>query len=109
MIRPALALACALALAPAAARATTPWELGKKAAGQAATGKLEKEINARLLQESRANQCSFKTHSDVLEPGCDPKARRLASALVDAKKRLKLVAPKGTPAAAKAAKASHAR
>lgn len=87
-MRHALVLACVLALAPAAARAQSPWELGKKAAGQATTSKLEKEINSRLLKESRANQCSFKSDSDVLEPGCDPKAKRLANAVVDAKKRL---------------------
>jgi OmpA-OmpF porin, OOP family len=66
----------------------SPWELGKQTVGGAAVGKLEKEINKRLLQESRKNQCSFKTDSDELQKGCDPKARRLANALVDAKKRL---------------------
>jgi outer membrane protein OmpA-like peptidoglycan-associated protein len=83
----ALALVCALAPGPAA-RAQTPWDLGKKAVGGAATGKLEKEINKRLLDESRKNQCSFKTDSDELDKGCDPKAKRLAQAMVDAKKRL---------------------
>ncbi len=70
------------------ALAQTPWEMGKQVVGGAATGKLEKEINKRLLAESRKNQCSFKTDSDELAKGCDPKARRLADALVDAKKRL---------------------
>ena len=78
-------LAVALAL-PALAQSA--WDLGKKAAGGAASGKLEKEINKKLLAESRKNQCSFKTDSDVLAPGCDPKARRLANAIVDAKKKL---------------------
>jgi OOP family OmpA-OmpF porin len=91
MTRPTTALAAfaslALLAAPAA-RAQTAWDLGKKAAGGAATGKLEKEINKRLLAESRKNQCSFKVDSDVLEKGCDPKAKRLANAIVDAKKRL---------------------
>jgi OOP family OmpA-OmpF porin len=76
------------ALPPALAAAQTPWDLGKKAVGQAATGQLEKEINKRLLDESRKNQCSFKSGSDELEKGCDPKAKRLANAIVDAKKRL---------------------
>jgi OOP family OmpA-OmpF porin len=76
------------ALSSFALAQTNPWELGKKAVGGAATGKLEKEINKRLLDESRKNQCSFKTDSDELQKGCDPKARRLATALVDAKKRL---------------------
>ena len=82
------ALVAALAAALPAAAQTTPWDLGKKAAGSAATGTLEKEINKRLLEESRKNQCSFKTDSDELEKGCDPKARRLADAVVSAKKKL---------------------
>ncbi len=86
-VRFALCFACLTA--PALAQTTpSPWELGKKAVGSAAVGKLEKEVNKRLLDESRKNQCSFKTDSDELEKGCDPKARRLANALVDAKKRL---------------------
>lgn len=83
----AMWIAAALA-APAVAQTPTPWELGKKAAGGAATSRLEKQINERLLAESRKNQCSFKVDSDELAPGCDPKAKRLASAIVDAKKRL---------------------
>ena len=81
----AFALAAAVTLP---AHAQTAWDLGKKAAGGAATGKLEKQVNERLLAESRKNQCSFKTDSDELAPGCDPKARRLADAIVSAKKRL---------------------
>ena len=76
------------ALSSFALAQTNPWELGKRAVGGAATGKLEKEVNKRLLDEGRKNQCSFKTDSDELQKGCDPKARRLATALVDAKKRL---------------------
>jgi OmpA-OmpF porin, OOP family len=82
------AVLAALALSPVLATAQTPWDLGKKAVGQAAAGKVEKEINKRLLDESRKNQCSFKSDSDELAKGCDPKAKRLASAIVDAKKRL---------------------
>jgi OOP family OmpA-OmpF porin len=70
------------------AHAQTAWDLGKQAAGGAAVKQVEKEVNQRLLNESRKNQCSFKTDSDELEPGCDPKAKRLANAIVDAKKRL---------------------
>jgi len=40
----------------------------------------------------RKNQCSFKTDSDELAPGCDNKLKKLANALVDAKKRLNVVA-----------------
>jgi OmpA-OmpF porin, OOP family len=81
--------AAALALAfPALVAPQTPWDLGKKAVGGAAAGRLEKEINKRLLDESRKNQCTFKSDSDELEKGCDPKAKRLANAVVDAKSRL---------------------
>jgi len=83
-----LTVTLVLALLAAPALAQNPWDLGKRAAGGAAVGKLEKEINKRLLDESRKNQCSFKTDSDELQKGCDPKARRLANAVVDAKKRL---------------------
>jgi OmpA-OmpF porin, OOP family len=65
-----------------------PWDIAKGVAGKASTSKLEKTINKRLLDESRKNQCSFKTDTDVLEKGCDQKVRRLANALVGAKKQL---------------------
>jgi outer membrane protein OmpA-like peptidoglycan-associated protein len=79
----ALLLAVLVALLP-----QSPWDFAKNAAGKATTGKLENEINKRLLTESRKNQCSFKTDTDVLDKGCDKKLRNLASALIDAKKRL---------------------
>lgn len=64
----------------------------QKQAGDAAANKLNesvaKKVNAKLLAESRKNQCSFKVDSDQLEPGCDAKAKRLANALVTAKKTL---------------------
>jgi len=78
-----LLLAALLALVPQA-----PWDIAKQAAGKATTGKLEGEINKRLLAESRKNQCSFKTDTDVLDKGCDKKLRNLAGSLIDAKKRL---------------------
>ncbi len=80
-------IAAAFVLAPVA-RAQAPWDVAKKAAGQATVGKLEKEINKRLLEEARKNQCSFKTDTADLEKGCDAKVRRLANALVDSKKKL---------------------
>ena len=55
---------------------------------EGATSGLEKEINKRLLEESRKNQCSFKSGTAELEKGCDAKARKLAKALIDAKKKL---------------------
>lgn len=60
----------------------------KSAAGKSLTGKLEKEINTRLMNDAKKNQCSFKTDSDQLEPGCDNKLKNLAGSLIDAKKKL---------------------
>ncbi|MGZ6144293.1 MAG: OmpA family protein [Myxococcales bacterium] len=77
----------ALLLFSLAAAGQTPWDLAKKAAGGATTKKLEGEINKRLLEEGRKNQCSFKTDSDAFEKSCDKKLRNVASALIDAKKR----------------------
>jgi len=65
-----------------------PWDIAKGAAGKATTEKLEQQINQRLLSESRKNQCSFKTDTDVLEKGCDRKLRNMVTALIDAKKKL---------------------
>ena len=70
------------------ASAQTPWDVAKKAAGSATTGKLEKQVNKKLLEEGRKNQCSFKTDTAELEPGCDAKMRRLSNSLIDAKKKL---------------------
>ncbi len=86
MTRAVLAAAL-LALAPAAL-AQSAWDLAKKAAGSSTTSQLEKEVNKRLLDEGHKNQCSFKSGTDVLEPGCDGKMKKLANALVDAKKKL---------------------
>jgi len=82
-------LVAALAVAAAIpASAQSAWDLGKKVVGKGATATVEKQVNKKLLEESRKNQCSFKTDSDQLEKGCDAKARRLANALVDAKRKL---------------------
>ena len=86
MTRVAIAAAL-LALAPAAFP-QNPWDIAKKAAGSSTTAQLEKEVNKRLLDEGRKNQCSFKSGTDVLEPGCDAKMKKLSNALVDAKKKL---------------------
>jgi OOP family OmpA-OmpF porin len=77
-----------LVLLASAAGAANPWDAAKKAAGASTTAKLEKEINKRLLDESRKNQCSFKSGTAELEKGCGAKAERLAKALIDAKKKL---------------------
>jgi OOP family OmpA-OmpF porin len=65
-----------------------PYDIVKGAAGKASTQKLEQQVNKRLLAESRKNQCSFKTDTDVLEKGCDKKLRNLVNALISAKKQL---------------------
>ena len=52
------------------ASATSP-DKAKGAAESGAKGKVEKEVNDKLLAEGRKNQCSFKTDSDQLMPGCD--------------------------------------
>src|SRR5437868_2758563 len=86
------ALGATLLLTAAAAHAQIDvGGLAKKAAGAAggaAKDKVEKDVNAKLLAEGRKNQCSFKSDSEELVPGCDAKLKRLASALVDAKKHL---------------------
>jgi outer membrane protein OmpA-like peptidoglycan-associated protein len=64
---------------------------GTKAAeksADAARDKMAKKVNAKLMAEGRKNQCSFKTDSDELAPGCDKKLKNLVSALIDAKKTL---------------------
>jgi outer membrane protein OmpA-like peptidoglycan-associated protein len=83
----AAAVALVVLLAPAV-RAQNPWDVAKKAAGQSTVAKLEQELNRRLLDESRKNQCSFRSGTAELEKGCDEKAKRLANVLVDAKKKL---------------------
>jgi len=87
MVR-ALVVVALAALLPAAAPAQDAWGVAKKAAGSGATAELQKEINKRLLDEGHKNQCSFKSGTAVLEKGCDKKAKKLAKALIDAKKKL---------------------
>jgi len=65
--------------------------MAKKAGEQvsgAAKGEVEKKVNANLMAEARKNQCSFKTDTDQLAPGCDAKLKKLTNALVEAKKTL---------------------
>jgi outer membrane protein OmpA-like peptidoglycan-associated protein len=74
-------------------------DAGKTAAGQteqkargaakrAGSQQLEKQINEKLLEEARKNQCAFKTGSDQFEGNCDDKVQNLFNALLDAKKKL---------------------
>jgi outer membrane protein OmpA-like peptidoglycan-associated protein len=77
--------------ASGSARAIDLDGLTKKAVGgaeSAAAGKVEQKVNAKLLADGRKNQCSFKTDTDELVPGCDAKLKKLTNALVDAKKQL---------------------
>ncbi len=87
-----VSVAALLGAAPAA-RALDLGGLAGKAAGAAgnsARDKAIKDVNAKLLAEGRKNQCSFKTDSDELAPGCDAKLKKLADALVKVKQNLKV-------------------
>ncbi len=78
-----------LALAAPAARAFDLGGLTNKAGG-AARDQAVKKVNAKLLAEGHKDQCSFKTDTDELAPGCDKKLKKLAGTLVDVKKQLKV-------------------
>lgn len=82
-----LAVLAAIALASPAA-AQQAWDIAKKAAGGAAVQKVQKEVNKRLLEEGRKNQCVFKTDSDQFEKPCEGKLKNLSNALISAKKKL---------------------
>lgn len=82
-------MACLLALAPVSlALAQNPLDSMRKMAGEGAKGEVEKRVNAKLTDEARKNQCSFKSGTDQLSAGCDRKLKDLASALIEAKKQL---------------------
>ncbi len=63
-------------------------EKSRGALNKAGAGALEKKINEKLLEDARQNQCSFKSGSDELEPGCDKKSKKLADVIIDVKKTL---------------------
>jgi outer membrane protein OmpA-like peptidoglycan-associated protein len=83
----ALCLAVSLLAIPGVSAAQSLDSL-TKAAGNAGKAAVEKKVNAKLLDEGRKNQCSFKTGTAVLEAGCDAKLKKLTNALIDAKKQL---------------------
>jgi OmpA-OmpF porin, OOP family len=88
-----LTMTAATLLAAPSARALGLGSLAGKAAGVvggSARDKAVKEVNAKLLAEGRKNQCSFKTDTDELAPGCDAKLKKLADALVKVKQNLKV-------------------
>jgi len=84
------------ALVLASAERTYAFDLGgltgkaTGVAGNAARDKAVKDVNAKLLAEGRKNQCSFKTDSEELMPGCDAKLKKLADVLVKVKQNLKV-------------------
>ena len=84
----ALCLAVSLLALPGVASAQGVFDSIKKGASDAGKGAVEKRVNTKLMDEGRKNQCSFKTGTAVLEPGCDAKLKKLTNALIDAKKQL---------------------
>jgi OOP family OmpA-OmpF porin len=50
--------------------------------------KIASQVNKRLQAEARKNQCSFKSGTDELEPGCGTKSKKLAQVIIDVKKTL---------------------
>jgi OOP family OmpA-OmpF porin len=85
------ALIAMLFVGPAALAQVDLGSMAKKAgesASKAAKDEVEKKVNAKLLADARKNQCSFKTDTDQLAPGCDAKLKKLTNALVEAKKQL---------------------
>src|ERR1700745_753334 len=92
-MRQQLAVAAALLglTATTPALAGNPFDAVTDAAKKVAPGvtkEVERRINAKLTTEARKNQCSFKTDTDELAPGCDAKLKKLTNALVEAKKHL---------------------
>ncbi len=68
---------------------------GKDAAAAKGNEKIAAQVNKRLLAEARKNQCSFKSGTDELAPGCNSKAKRLANVIVEVKKQLQGQGQKG--------------
>lgn len=88
-----LCFGIAALVAPSPAGAIDIGGLTDKVVKGAASGtrdKVFKEVNAKLMAEGRKNQCSFKTDSDELAPGCDNKLKNLTNTLIEMKKRLKV-------------------
>lgn len=67
---------------------TAATDMAKSKASSEANKAVASKLNKRLLEESRKNQCSFKSGTDELEKGCDDKSRRLANVIVEIKKSL---------------------
>jgi outer membrane protein OmpA-like peptidoglycan-associated protein len=84
----ALCIAVSLLAVPGVALAQVNLDQFKKAASGAGKATVEAKVNAKLKLDASKNQCSFKSGTDVLEPGCEKKLNNLLSALVEAKKQL---------------------
>lgn len=84
----ALCLSVSLLALPGVASAQSALDTFKKTASDAGKGAVEKRVNTKLMDEGRKNQCSFKSGTAELDPGCDAKLKKLAAALIDAKKQL---------------------
>lgn len=90
-----LAVVSVLAVGSSPAFGQNPMDAVKEAegavkgvAGPSVRKEVEREVNAKLTTEARKNQCSFKSDTDQLAPGCDAKLKKLANTLVDAKQKL---------------------
>jgi len=81
-------LLTAALLFPGVGLAQSPFDALSKAAADTGKSEVEKRVNEKLLAEARKNQCSFKSGTAELAPGCDAKLKKLTSALVDAKHQL---------------------
>lgn len=63
-------------------------EQAKSKAKEAGNKQLAAQVNKKLLTEGRKNQCSFKSGSDELAPGCGSKSKKLAGIIIQVKKTL---------------------
>lgn len=63
-------------------------DTAKNKAKEAGNKKIAAQVNKQLLAESRKNQCSFKSGTDVLAPGCNNKSKKLAQVIIAVKKKL---------------------
>lgn len=63
-------------------------EKSKEKAKAEGNKKIAVQVNQKLRAEGRKNQCSFKSGTDELEPGCGTKSKKLAQTIIDVKKTL---------------------
>lgn len=63
-------------------------DAAKSKAKEEGNKKIASQVNKQLLAESRKNQCSFKSGTDELAPGCNNKSKKLAQVIISVKKKL---------------------